>query len=138
MLPDPPRRNVSEVDAGEGEQILRLVRDALDAFEDVALAATVRRASRIAALRGDSFDALLFRLDLRPSGGSAVIRAIEVSALASDLGYDGARGTHREALEAWMEERRPAKPDTETLGIPEHAVMTGSVNEVENRISALQ
>ena len=52
------------------DHVLGLTRQALDEFEAVPLAASLRRAERIARLRGDIHYAHLFQLDLRPNGGS--------------------------------------------------------------------
>ena len=52
------------------EDMLALTRQALDEFESVPLAASLRRAERIARLRGDIHYAYMFQLELRPTGGS--------------------------------------------------------------------
>ena len=59
------------------DHVLGLTRQALDEFDSVPLAASLRRALRIARLRGDITYAHMFQLDLRPHGGSTVWRRTE-------------------------------------------------------------
>ena len=91
------------------EDILALTRQALDEFETVPLAASLRRAERIARLRGDIHYAHKFQLDLRPNGGSTTWSRTEAYELLkgeeiSDVDVDAWRS---QIFEEWIKERVP-------------------------------
>jgi len=94
------------------EEILTLTRKALEEFESVPLAASLRRAERIARLRGDITYAFRFQLDLRPNGGSTAWSRTEAwemlkseSEDANPAEVDGWRSL---LGEEWMKERIPS------------------------------
>jgi hypothetical protein len=95
------------------EYMLGLARQALDEFESVPLAASLRRAERIARLRGDIHYAHMFQLDLRPNGGSTTWSRTEAYELLkseeiSDVHVDTWRS---QIFEEWIKERSPSKVD---------------------------
>jgi sugar/nucleoside kinase (ribokinase family) len=89
----------------ETERLIELVRLALDEFESVTLAASIRRALRIAQLKGDSAFAWHFRKDLRPIGGSRNILRAELQAFWPDADTTTLSTTDRALLEDWLAER---------------------------------
>lgn len=93
------------------EDILALTRQALDEFESVSLAASLRRAERIARLRGDTHYALRFQIDLRPDGGSTTWSRAEAYELFKGEDFsDTAVDTWRSQIfEEWILERVPTK-----------------------------
>ena len=115
------------------EHILGLTRMALDEFESVPLAATLRRAERIARLRGDIHYAHKFQLDLRPNGGSTTWSRTEAhellkSAEINDVDVDVWRS---QIFEEWVKERVPSKVDAplqDTFGNGE--LIGGSIGSV--------
>lgn len=95
------------------EQIITLTRQALDEFESVPLAASLRRAHRIARLRGDITSAYMFQLDLSPHGGSMAWRRTEAYDLLASVGQDGSypenEAWRAQLGEEWIKERMPSK-----------------------------
>ena len=93
------------------EDILALTRQALDDFETVPLAASLRRAERIARLRGDTHYTLRFQLDLRPNGGSTAWSRTEAYDLFMGESFtDGDIDAWRSQIfEEWIKERTPSK-----------------------------
>ena len=80
------------------EGMLTLTRQALDEFESVPLPASLRRAERIARLRGDIHYAYMFQLDLRPNGGSTAwsrTEAYEMLKSEEIRRFTSTRGGHR-------------------------------------------
>jgi hypothetical protein len=92
------------------EEILTLTRQALDEFESVPLAASLRRAERIARLRGDITYAFRFQLDLRPNGGSTAWSRTEAYELlkSEDANPDEVEAWRSPLFEEWMKERIPS------------------------------
>jgi hypothetical protein len=93
------------------EDILTLTRRALDEFESVPLAASLRRAERIARLRGDIHYVYMFQLELRPDGGSAtwtrteayeLLKSEEISGVDVDM-------WRSQIFDEWIKERVPSK-----------------------------
>lgn len=95
------------------EQIITLTRQALDEFESVPLAASLRRAHRIARLRGDITFAYTFQLDLSPHGGSTAWRRTEAFELLTSVGQNGSypenEAWRTQLAEEWLKERKPSK-----------------------------
>jgi hypothetical protein len=92
------------------EHVLVLTQ-AVDEFESVSLAASLRRAERIARLRGDIHYAHMFQLDLRPNGGSTTWSRTEAYELLkseeiSDVHVDVWRS---QIFEEWIKERVPSE-----------------------------
>ncbi len=116
----------------EPTDILDLVRLALAEFEHVELEASARRAFRIAGLMGHSDTAWLFRADLRPIGGSAVLRREEVSALFKNWHDSDIRSRTQYLLEIWIEERTPkiSSQMAQELQALKDSVLSGSINEL--------
>jgi len=115
------------------EDILALTRKALDEFESVPLAASLRRAERIARLRGDIHYAHMFQLELQPTGGSKTWSRTEAYQLLKseeigDLDVDRWRwGIHEE----WMKDRVPSKvPDALDHVFGNGELIAGSVESV--------
>lgn len=115
------------------EEMLALTRQALDEFESVPLAASLRRAARIARLRGDIHYVYLFQFDLRPTGGSTTWSRTEAYELLQseeigDVDVDVWRG---QIHEEWIKERVPSKveePLNSSLGNGE--LIGGSIESV--------
>lgn len=121
---------------GAQQRIVELVRTALDNFEDVPLAASLRRSLRIAQLRGDSRMAVLARLDLRPLGGSAALRVEEITGLMPELTREEAGNEHDHIIEIWLHERRTS-PDQDGISSPDTA-LPGDVDELERMADQLE
>ena len=118
----------------ETERLIELVRTALDEFESASLSASVRRALRIAQLRGDAAMAWFCRLDLRPMGGSKAMQRGELQAIWPEADYATWVTTHNALLEEWMLERTPNDP---IPGAPtgEDSILGGSVSELEAQLA---
>ena len=88
-----------------------LTRQALDEFESVPLAASLRRALRIARLRGDIHHVHMFQLDLGPHGGSTVWRRTEAFELlrSEEISTVDVDWWRSQINEEWMKERTPSK-----------------------------
>lgn len=121
---------------------LRLVREALDEFESVVLAASARRALRIASLRGDAAEAWLLRCDLRPVGGSAALSWSEFALLYPDLDHENRSAQFIALREAWLQERAPSnvdpvlKPHLNDDG--SGTMISGSIEEIARRVESLE
>jgi hypothetical protein len=117
------------------EHMLGLTRQALDEFESVPLVASLRRAVRIARLRGDIAYAHLFQLDLRPSGGSTAWSRTEAYELLKSEGVTVDVDQWRSRIfDEWVKERVPAKveePLRDTFGNGE--LIGGSIESVIRR-----
>jgi hypothetical protein len=66
------------------DDVLSLVRQALDEFDDRPLEVSVRRAVRIASLVGDSRTAVRLAYELRPIGGDRTANGTDVKRLMVD------------------------------------------------------
>ena len=115
------------------EDMLALTRQALDEFESVPLAASLRRAERIARLRGDIHYAHMFQLDLRPTGGSTTWSRTEAYELlkSEEIGDVDVDVWRSQIFEEWIKERVPSKvPDalSDTFGNGE--LIGGSIESV--------
>jgi hypothetical protein len=93
------------------EHMLDLTRQALDEFESVPLAASLRRALRIARLRGDIHYVHMFQLDLGTHGGSTVWRRTEAFELlkSEEISTVDVDWWRSQINEEWMKERTPSK-----------------------------
>jgi len=93
------------------EHLMGLTGQALDEFESVPLAASLRRAQRIARLRGDMHWAQMFQLDLSPHGGSKAWRRTEAYEMLKAEQADGIDvDVWRSQIgEEWLKERTPSK-----------------------------
>ena len=115
------------------EELLALTRQALDEFESVPLAASLRRAERIARLRGDIHYAFRFQLDLRPNAGSTVWSRTEAYEMlkSEDVNAAEVDAWRSPLFEEWMKERIPSHvPDAlaDTFGNGE--LIGGSIESV--------
>jgi len=121
------------------DHVLGLTRQALDEFDSVPLAASLRCAERIARLRGDIHYAHLFQLDLRPNGGSTAWSRTEAYELLkseeiSDVDVDAWRS---QIFEEWIKERVPSKVDEPLMGTFGNGELIGGSIESVIRHSAL-
>src|SRR5215469_9048269 len=115
------------------EHMLGLTRQALDEFESVPLVASLRRAARIARLRGDIHYAHMFQLDLRPNGGSTAWSRTEAYELlkSEEINAVDVDAWRSQIFEEWMQERMPSKVSEslkDTLGNGE--LIGGSIESV--------
>lgn len=116
----------------ETEHPLALVRVALDTFDGVSLAVSVRRARRIAQLRGDAEDAWRFGMDMRPIGGPPEQRIRHSRDIWPEKSYEEVREKHHALVEEMILERSITMDETgETTG--SRGVWAGSVQELEAR-----
>ncbi|MGA4967008.1 hypothetical protein [Streptomyces pseudogriseolus] len=89
------------------DYILKLVRTALDSFDDEPLEVSVRRAVRIANLMGDTKYAVRLALDLKPTGGDRVTNGETSRMLMADPSTWGSMtGPAEQALAAWVNDRK--------------------------------
>lgn len=123
------------------EHLMELTRQALDEFESVPLPASLRRAQRIARLRGDTHWAIMFELDLRPFGGSTTWRRTEAFEMLKAEGQDGKNVDELRSQigEEWMKERQPAKVEEplQDFFTKDHLV-TGSIDFVIRHAAGLE
>ena len=115
------------------EEMLTLTRQALEEFESAPLPASLRRAERIARLRGDIHYAYMFQLDLRPTGGSTTWSRTEAYELlkSEEISTVDVDAWRSPIFEEWMRERIPSKVDeplTDSLGNGE--MIGGSIGSV--------
>ena len=115
------------------EEMLALTRQALNDFESVPLAATLRRAARIARLRGDIAYAYMFQFDLRPTGGSTALSRGEAYEMlkSEEIGEVDVDVWRAQIHEEWMKERVPFKveePLADSFGNGE--MIGGSIESV--------
>jgi len=123
------------------ELVLGLTREALDKFESVPLAASLRRALRIARLRGDIHQVHMFQLDLRPHGGSMVLRRTEVFELvkSEEAGFVDVEVWRSQIGEEWIKERTPAKVhDLLKNMIREDSLLAGSIDSIIRNAGLLE
>ncbi|GAA4658993.1 hypothetical protein GCM10023347_07890 [Streptomyces chumphonensis] len=86
---------------------MRLVRKALDEFDDTDLEVSVRRAVRIANLVGDTKYAIRLALDLKTMGGDRETNGEISRMLMEDPSTWGSMtGPAEQALKAWMNDRK--------------------------------
>ncbi len=84
-------------------ELLRLVQQALNEFDSAPLPATIRRATRIASLLGESKTAIKLGLDLKASGGHPPSNAEMTRRLMADPKSWGEPHSEAEvALNEWM------------------------------------
>ncbi|MER6126305.1 hypothetical protein ABT173_27520 [Streptomyces sp. NPDC001795] len=89
------------------DHVLRLVRKALDEFDDTQLEVSVRRAVRIANLVGDTKYAIRLSLDLKTMGGDRETNGEISRMLMEDPSTWGSMtGPAEQALKAWMNDRK--------------------------------
>jgi hypothetical protein len=89
------------------DYILRLVRSALDSFDEEPLEVSVRRAVRIANLMGDTKYAVRLALDLKPTGGDRETNGeISRMLMADPSTWGSMTGPAEQALAAWMNDRK--------------------------------
>jgi hypothetical protein len=113
------------------DDLLALVRAALDEFDDRPLEASVRRTIRIANLLGDSFTAVRLGLELKPKGGDKLANAEDTRRLLSDpASWRDPNGPTERALTEHINDRTfPDRPDrpTDLAG----KVLSHSLGELE-------
>jgi hypothetical protein len=123
----------------ETNHLLGLVRTALDEFETVSLATSVRRSLRIAIQRGDQDEAWFAGADLRPIGGARSLVKRELRAFWPDLDPQSALHRHRELFELWLTERSPHQiPDILEPYMKDDGsgvMIAGSVDELERKVA---
>ncbi|HEY3772161.1 MAG TPA: hypothetical protein VGL69_04140 [Solirubrobacteraceae bacterium] len=115
------------------EEMLALTRQALDEFESVPLAASLRRVERIARLRGDIHYAHMFQLDLRPTGGSTTWSRTEAYELLKSEEVNSVDvDTWRSYIfEEWIKERSPSKVEEPLKGtFGDDHLIAGSIESV--------
>jgi hypothetical protein len=115
------------------EDALALTRQALDEFESVPLAASLRRAERIARLRGDIHRAHMFQLELRPSGGSTTWSRTEAYEMlkTEEIGTADVDTWRSQIFEEWMKERIPAQvPEALSDTFGDGELIGGSIESV--------
>jgi hypothetical protein len=89
------------------DDVLSLVRQALDEFDDRPLEVSVRRAVRIANLVGDSRTAIRLAYELRPLGGDRTANGTDVKRLMVDPSTWGTgQGPSEEALQEYFNDRK--------------------------------
>jgi hypothetical protein len=89
------------------DHVLRLVRKALDEFDDKPLEVSVRRAVRIANLVGDTKYAIRLSLDLKTMGGDRETNGeISRMLMADPSAWGSMTGPAEQALRAWMNDRK--------------------------------
>ena len=113
------------------DDILALVRKALDEFEVCSLEGSLRRAIRIANLLGDSKTAIRFGLELKPIGGDPSANADDARRLLVDEErWDDPQGPPERAVSEYILDRTfPANPQREsTLS---GRVLAHSIGELE-------
>jgi hypothetical protein len=89
------------------DHVLRLVRTALDEFDDKPLEVSVRRAVRIANLVGDTKYAVRLSLDLKTMGGDRETNGeISRMLMADPSTWGSMTGPAEQAVEAWMNDRK--------------------------------
>lgn len=123
------------------EHLVGLTRQALDEFESVSLAASLRRAQRIARLRGDIHWAQMFQHDLRPHGGSTVWRRTEAYEILKGEQVDGVDvDTWRSQIaEEWFKERMPSKVEEPLRAkFDEGQLIGGSIDFVIRHAASLE
>jgi hypothetical protein len=93
-------------------QVVVLVRQALDDFETMPLAGSIRRAIRIANLLGDSQIAVRLSLELRSHGGDKFAHSSSlVRYLTDSKGTAEAGSPAGQALEEYIQDRSPDQTD---------------------------
>ncbi|MFC5664990.1 hypothetical protein ACFP3U_18640 [Kitasatospora misakiensis] len=108
------------------DQILALVRTALDEFDDRPLTVSVRRAVRIASLAGDSQVAVRLGLELRPSGGDPQANGEATRRLMADPTlWESADGPAEAALREYLGDRVVDRKD------PKSHFAGHSISEIE-------
>jgi hypothetical protein len=122
----------------ELDHVSRLVQVALDEFESVDLAISVRRAYRIARLRADAVSAHRLGLEMRPLGGAENDRGNAVKLLYPDLPYLEVKARHDELVGVFLSSRTPNRVDADT----DSTAILGSIAELaaghENATLALE
>lgn len=94
------------------DHVLRLVRKALDEFDDTPLEVSVRRAVRIANLVGETKYAVRLSLDLKTIGGDRETNGEISCMLMEDPSTWGSMtGPAEQALKAWMNDRKVEDSD---------------------------
>lgn len=89
------------------DDLLSLVRLALDEFDDRPLEVSVRRAVRIGSLLGESQVAIRLALELKPTGGHPPANAEDTRRLMTDrTSWATADGPAEKAITEYMEDRR--------------------------------
>jgi hypothetical protein len=88
------------------DDILALIRRALDEFEDRALESSLRRAIRIANLLGDSRTAIRLGLELKPTGGDSAANAEDTRRLMENKDqWADPNGPTEQALAEFISDR---------------------------------
>ncbi|MFE4862593.1 hypothetical protein [Streptomyces sp. NPDC056670] len=109
------------------DDILGLVRTALDEFEERSLEVSVRRAVRIANLMGDTKYAIRLSLEIRPTGGDRERNGEMSRMLMTDPSTWGSgTGPSEEAINQYMNGRKFTREDT-----GEEVVEAHTLSEIE-------
>lgn len=115
-----------------------LVRTVLTEFDQVELAASMRRALRIAQLRDDPIDAWMFTRDLRPMGGSKFIQKGEIQDLFRNIEATAGSALNARLVQEWILERTPVKiPELLQPQLAPNSVFAGSIDEIQLGIDDL-
>lgn len=94
------------------DHVLRLIRRALDEFDETPLEVSVRRAVRIANLVGETKYAIRLSLDLKTMGGDRQTNGEISRMLMEDPSTWGSMtGPAEQALKAWMNDRKIESSD---------------------------
>jgi len=131
------------------DELLALVRRALDEFDDRPLSATVRRAVRIANLLGESEIALRLAFEVKSIGGDSRANAEDARRLLADPGAWGdPEGPAESAVREYMEDRRVGSDKVQSSSIDTiehweryfaaHEDIANSKEILERRIADLQ
>ncbi|MGP3632681.1 hypothetical protein ACTU45_04800 [Streptomyces sp. 24-1644] len=115
------------------DQILTLVRTALDEFDDRPLTVSVRRAVRIASLAGDSQVAVRLGMELRPSGGDPRANGEATRRLMADPAlWASADGPAEAAMREYLSDRTLDRKN------PESRIAGHSLSEIEYLLGVLE
>ena len=113
------------------DDILRLVRIALDEFEDRTLEESIRRTVRVANLLGDEKTAIRLGLELRPVEGNRSANAEDIRRLVRDKErWTDPTGPAERAIAEYIEDRRivtPVDRDSKIAG----NLIAHSIGEIE-------
>ncbi|MFI8178834.1 hypothetical protein ACIF6H_37000 [Streptomyces microflavus] len=115
------------------DQILTLVRTALNEFDERPLAVSIRRAIRIASLAGDSQVAVRLAMELRPSDGDPKANGEATRRLMADPAlWASADGPAEAAMREYLSDRALDRKNPESL------IAGHSLSEIEYLLRALE
>ena len=120
----------------ETDRIVRLVRLALDEFDDRPLEVNVRRTIRIASLMGDSKTAIRLAFELKPIGGRPEANAEDTRRLMSDPSeWHSRSGPHEAAIAEYSDDRRLSNGKVLAHSLPELEFWEGVYKELDHGAS---